>query len=464
MNTASRMGIERPAHVFAPRPRHPRRAAIEDALALALHRGEGLFAVAGLFLFSGALVPLLLSESGVDLSPDGGNYLLRGIYTCIYAGSLFLVAVRWRRSLAVALRSWATIALVGLAALSVAWSAAPDLTLRRSFALVGTTAFGVLLAERYDTRQLLKLLAVTLGIAAVMSLAFSVALPSYGLDKGDHAGAWRGIYAQKNGLGQTMVLATLVFYLLRPLVAGRARVAVTALMALSTLLVLLSTSKTALTALAALLALSALYRALRWHFTIALPIVISVVLVGSGVALWLVSNSEEILVAMGKDPTLTGRTPMWGAITASIAQRPWLGYGYSAFWMGRSGPSARVIEVIEWITPHAHNGYLDVALQVGLVGLAIFLAGLIAAVPRAVAGLRATPTAEGLWPLVFLSYMVLYNFTETTLLQQNNVYWVLFVATLCSPLLHPAVRGRVPGAAAPPRAPLPRSYARTGAA
>jgi O-antigen ligase len=435
---------------------------MEDAAARGLRGAEALFGVAGLFLFSGALVPLLLSESGVDLSPDGGNILLRAIYTCIYAGSLFLVAVRWRRSLAVAFRSWATVALVGLAAASVVWSAAPDLTLRRSFALVGTTAFGVFLAERYDARQLLKLLAVTLGIAAVMSLAFSVALPSYGLDKGDHAGAWRGIYAQKNGLGQTMVLATLVCFLLRPLVAGAARAAVTALMALTVLLVLLSTSKTALTALAALLALSALYRALRWHFTVALPIVISVVLVGSGIALWLVSNSEEILVAMGKDPTLTGRTPMWEAISASIAARPWLGYGYSAFWMGRSGPSAPVIEAIEWVTPHAHNGYLDVALQLGLVGLALFIVALAAAVPRAVAGLRATPTAEGLWPMVFLSYMVLYNFTETTLLQQNNVYWALFVATLCSPLLHPEVRGRVAGAraAGPARAPLARTGAR----
>ncbi|HLL81452.1 MAG TPA: O-antigen ligase [Longimicrobium sp.] len=412
---------------------------MEDAAARGLRHAEALFGVAGLFLFSGALIPLLLSESGVDLSPDGGNVLLRAIYTCIYAGSLFLVALRWRSAIAVAFRSWATIA------------------------LVGTTAFGVFLAERYDTRQLLKLLAVTLGIAAVMSLAFSVGLPSYGLDKGDHAGAWRGIYAQKNGLGQTMVLATLVCFLLRPLVAGRARVAVTALMGLTVLLVLLSTSKTALTALAALLALSALYRALRWHFTVALPIVTSGVLVGSGIALWLVSNSEEILVAMGKDPTLTGRTPMWEAITASIAARPWLGYGYSAFWMGRSGPSAQVIEVIEWVTPHAHNGYLDVALQLGLVGLAFFLAALAAAIPRAVAAVRATTTADGLWPMVFLSYMVLYNFTETTLLQQNNVYWALFVATLCSPLLHPAVRGRVADARAagpPSRRPLARTGAR----
>ena len=413
---------------------------MESAAASTLRAAEALFAALGLFLFSGALVPLLLAESGVSLSPDEGNVVLRSIYTSIYAGSIFLVLARWRATLLVAARSIPTMALVGLAILSVAWSAAPDLTLRRSFALLGTTAFGVLLASRYDTRALLRLLAFTLGVAAVMSVAFSVGLPSYGLDKGDHAGAWRGIYPQKNGLGQTMVLATVVFILLRPLLAGRARLLAAGMAVLTTALVLLSTSKTALTALLALLVLSWLYRTLRLHFTIAVPLLIAVVLVGSGAALWLVGNSETVLVALGKDPTLTGRTPMWDAITASIAARPWLGYGYSAFWMGWRGPSASVIEVIEWNTPHAHNGYLDVCLQVGLVGFVLFLAGLLAALPRAIAALRATATTEGIWPIVFLSYMVLYNFTETTLLQQNNIYWVLFVSTLCSGALHPRAR------------------------
>ncbi|MBW3628019.1 MAG: hypothetical protein KY464_01865, partial [Gemmatimonadetes bacterium] len=48
----------------------------------------------------------------------------------------------------------------------------------------------------------------------------------------------------------------------------------------------------------------------------------------------------------------------------------------------------------------------------------------------ALAVLRASTTPEALWPLIFLIYMVLYNFTETTLLQQHNLSWVLYVATV----------------------------------
>jgi hypothetical protein len=57
---------------------------------------------------------------------------------------------------------------------------------------------------------------------------------------------------------------------------------------------------------------------------------------------------------------------------------------------------------------------------------------------------RRTLTADGLWPLLILTFMLLYNFSESVLLEKNNVNWTLYVAAVCSPLLarRPAPRRR----------------------
>ncbi|HWK89904.1 MAG TPA: O-antigen ligase family protein, partial [Longimicrobium sp.] len=428
MNTKSlTAGSARPGAAFAPpplaRPRHPRQVAMERAAGRAALGAQHAFAALGLFLFTGAVLPLLLHESGVALDPAEGNPLLRNVYGAFYAGALVLAAVHARAAAAAVRRSPATLALVVLAVASTAWSAAPDLSLRRGLALLGTTAFGVFLAARYDNRALLRLLAVVFGAAAVLSLLFAVGLPRYGIDEAPHAGAWRGIYAQKNGLGQTMVMGTVVLLLAsRQLRAGRR--AAWAAAALSAALLVLSTSKTALTVLATLLLLTALYRVLRWRTTLAVPTLIAMVLAGGVAALWVVGNTELLLASLGKDPSLTGRAPMWNAALGTLAGEPWLGFGYSAFWQGLEGPSRDVVLALEWEAPHAHNGFLDLGLQLGAAGVALFLAALLPALVRAVRVLRRTRGTDGLWPLVFLSFLVLYNVTETTLLQQNSLYWV----------------------------------------
>jgi O-antigen ligase len=332
---------------------------------------------------------------------------------------------------AVASRHPLTLALVLLAVLSTAWSVDPATTLRRSFALFGTTLFGLYLAARYDVRGLLELLATALGIAALLSVVFAIALPAYGLDTGVYSSNWRGVYAQKNNLGEIMVVGTIAFLLVWRTAERRRWVALGGA-GLCTALVLLSGSKTALGVLFLLLALAGLFRALRWSYTVAIPVLIGIIFLAGAGALWFLANAEGILTSLGKDATLTGRTPMWAAIVDMIARKPWLGYGYSAFWGGADSAAAPVFRVIGWVTPHAHNGYLDILLQLGVLGLLVFLAGLAVASYHAVKELRATPTADGLWAPLFLTFMILYNITETTLLQQNNIYWALYSATVFS--------------------------------
>ena len=465
-------GVAPPWVVPAPvrAPVHPRRARLQRSAAALGVRAEQGFAVLALFLFTGALLPLLLKESGASVDDlSAGNPVLRLVYTSVHGVTLSLLAWRWRDSARAALRHWPTLALVALAVASVAWSDAPDVTLRRSFALVGTTALGIWLAARFPAATLLRLLAAALGLVAVLSLVFAVALPALGVDQDVHAGAWRGVFIQKNTLAQVMVLGAIVCALAASGL-GRLRWAGWGGAALCTGLVLGSTSKTGLAILLTFAALVPLLRTLRGRLSRVRIVLAFAILAGGGAGLWAAANTEQVLSALGRDATLTGRTDLWAAAVERISERPVAGYGHSAFWLGHSGPSAAVLERVGWEAPHAHNGALDLALDLGLLGLALYVLGYAVATARAAASLRRIHTAEGAWPLVFLLLVLLYNVTESVILRPNNLFWVLYVATVCSASLprlarSPALRRRSRARAAapaawPPPQPLPPGGAR----
>ena len=86
------------------------------------------------------------------------------------------------------------------------------------------------------------------------------------------------------------------------------------------------------------------------------------------------SSIATITSAYGKDTTFSGRTEIWEASIDALIRQPWLGYGFGAlFWReGISNETAEIWRQVGFEASHAHNGPLDLALQVGLVGLAIF--------------------------------------------------------------------------------------------
>jgi len=295
------------------------------------------------------------------------------------------------------------------------------------------------LAARFSVKEQVRLLAWMLGIAMLLSLVFALVLPNYGvMGMGDihnpqdsnHQGAWRGIYIHKNPLGRLMVMSALVF-LLSAISSHRYRWVAWTGFGLSVCLILLSTSKTSLVVLLTLMSLLPFYRALRWKYTLAVPFFITVILVGGGVAILSVSNAEAILGAFGRDLTLTGRTDLWATVLDKIWERPWLGYGYAGFWQGWRGESADIWSVLNWQPPHSHNGLLDLWLDLGLLGVTAFLLSFIMVCFQAVTWVRLTKTTEELWPLVYLTFLLLVNITETSLLT-NNSLWLLYVAVSLS--------------------------------
>ena len=63
---------------------------------------------------------------------------------------------------------------------------------------------------------------------------------------------------------------------------------------------------------------------------------------------------------------------IWKQVWRFILQRPILGWGYAAFWRGIEGQSFEVVAAMRFIVFHAHNGFLEIWLELGILGLALF--------------------------------------------------------------------------------------------
>jgi exopolysaccharide production protein ExoQ len=405
---------------------------------------EKIFTVAMLFYTTGALLPFLTARlSGYSgLGPNAVVFAIQGVF---YTVAFCFIAVRWRSVIQGAWNAKWILALLMVAFASTAWSQDPLFTLRRAAVLCATTAFGVYFATRFDVSEQLRLLAWTCGLVVCASFLCAIFLPQYGIDHTFHYGDWQGAFYQKNMLARAMVLATLVFLTAR-FRSGNSLRWIGIAGSLS--LLILSRSVTGIIVFAVILASWPLYRLFRTKYTFAVPVtaaIFTVLAAGTALAYEALPTLLEIT---NRDPGLTGRTDLWNAVWVSISNRPWLGYGFDAFWRGMQGESANVLLAVGWGPVYAHNGFLDLVLGLGFLGLAVFAFGYLALWRRALTFVIRVPGPTAAWLCMYLAFMLFYNITEGPIISQNNISWVLYVATAVSLVLYLPARRSVEDEAA----------------
>jgi exopolysaccharide production protein ExoQ len=396
--------------------------------------GERATAFVGLFFLSGALLPVVRQKLGLEVDSVAGDPLLRYCLVPVYAVAMLVMLANLRTFGRVAVRSKISLVLVGLTIVSALWSTAPELTLRRSLALAVTTGYGLYLAMRYDTRELVELLAWALGLAVILSFVVALGAPQLGVHAHEFRGAWRGIFAHKNALGRAMTLGAVVFVLLaRSTRRGQWVLWLGA--SACVCLVVLSRSASSIVVLATAAALWPLYASFRWRPFLRWPALIGYSVVYGTVCAGVVWFPDPIFRLLGKSTSLTGRSELWTTLVDAIQRRLWLGYGYSGFWLGWSGSSGEIWNFLGWDVKQAHNGLLDVMLQLGVLGLLLLSVALMLTFRRAAAAATEARMPVERWPILFVSLLLLQNLTESALLQQNTLEWVLYIATAASSLL-----------------------------
>ena len=389
---------------------------------------ERIFSCVSVVIFSDAIFKVFLRGDDVSAILSGeGDASLRLVYYPVYAIIYLLLIVYHRRLVAVAKACWPLLAVVALSVVSVAWSVDPEVTLRRSLALVSTTAFGFYLVCRFRPAEIVALLAQSFGAVAILSVVVAVVWPDIGIMRGLHEGAWRGVYAHKNTLGYVMIWATAVHYF-HYRSERRHRWRKWLGIAIFVSLIVLSRSATALIVVATLPILVFVLRALcsegKGYVAFGAALLLSV---GLGVVL-LADSFGSALDVIGRDYTLSGRVELWGLLWDRVQERFWLGYGYGAFWASATDTPEMIRRLLGWDVIDPHNGFLDLWLSLGIVGLLLVLAPMGATFFIGLQQLRRG--SDDTVPfLTLLLILVETNLTETEFLLQNSIPWILYVIT-----------------------------------
>jgi exopolysaccharide production protein ExoQ len=383
----------------------------------------------------GFLLYLLLQLSGAYLSapPQGFGQvpvategaMTDSFFALFYLIIVALIVLRLGRVVRVATAHWWTLLMIMMVAVSFLWSHDPDVTVRRTIAVLITCGIGWYLVARYPAREVIQLITIVMVFTAALSLYHGYRQMggfALGLE-------WRGAYESKNALARGMVLsATLCMLML--VEPTRHRWLAWAGFFLSCAMVLASQSATGALTLVALVTLVRFSQVLRLRAKVLIPLVLLALLLVAGGVAWLQHNAATMAGHMGKDMTLTGRTDLWTVALIMIQRHPWLGYGFGGFWRGPVGDSGEFWAIVKWPTPHAHNGFVDLTLDLGLIGLLIFVIGLATAMMAAVSRARTARTTSALAPLMILAYTAAYNLTESIVLRHNTMFLLLYaVAT-----------------------------------
>ena len=216
-------------------------------------------------------------------------------------------------------------------------------------------------------------MAMSFLFLAVGSLVLVVAAPRFGLDASQNAGDWRGLWSEKNTLALFMVISGLAA-LCAMMELRRAWWLWSGMFALSAFLRLMSRGKTALLCFALVTALTGALWLMRRGSVAFVLTLWSTVTAGALVGFLTWQEPGVLLTAVGKDATLTGRTQIWTAVLNQVALHPLTGFGFAAFWERTSVPALIIRKQTGWVVPTAHNGWLDLLVQVGWIGVGLFVA------------------------------------------------------------------------------------------
>ncbi|MEM8777526.1 MAG: O-antigen ligase family protein [Cyanobacteria bacterium P01_G01_bin.49] len=410
-----------------------------------LQHTEYTFAVISLLFYSDllAFASIFNPSSSSDLALSTTAVVspltlpLQIIQHGIFLIALFLILCRWKSSLSSASRSPLFWLLVVLMMLSFTWSDFPPETLRKSLALFETITFGVYLGSRFSLREQLNFLALACSIIIFASLLFSIINPSFAIEIGNHGGAWRGPFIQKNEFAKVIVLCFISIYMSQPNNSAWNFFRFTCL-SCSIILILLSTSKTALFVVILLLLSTHFYKIiyslLQRNSILTVPIACLSIITFLISSLLISSNLEGLVIGTGKNLTLTGRTTIWSAVAYKISERPLLGYGYVGFWRDIYGESAYIGKVFGhiYLPKDSHNGFLELLLAFGFIGAIIFGLCFFHTLVRSLKLPLSAKSRVAYWPLVYLSFIVFYNQTENTLILHNSIFFVLLIALILS--------------------------------
>lgn len=387
------------------------------------------------------LSPLLVYSPGQETTSEtvrsgagGTNYLNQIFWLGLFASTVFMIWLRKVRIFA-ALASPMVIAIGAymlVAFISALWSPVPHIALRRAVAqtiLIATVLLPI--ASTHDYARQIDRVAIVFIIVTLVNIIPIMLFPPSSLG---HI----GIYSHKNELGLVMAFAFMCCIYSFIQFGGIIRLISFFCIPLSLVELWLSQSKTSfglaivvpiISAFAVLIQMS---MGINLIFTIIFGLFVSVIAYLYCSYLFDFSFSDVSMIMFG-DPTFTGRTIIWDFLSGVIARAPLLGQGYGSFWdigdwsiLKREAPGY-IVYLLQ-----GHNGYVDIIVDLGIIGFCIFAVSVVMVIYNVgAAGGDSRKLGRVKQWLFFniLLFALLHNVLESSWFRGYELVWLLFLAT-----------------------------------
>lgn len=318
--------------------------------------------------------------------------------------------------------------------LSLSWAIEPDVAMRR---LVLTTIVVVTLSlslEHLGSSRTFAQLRLILGAICILNFIAVFAFPSIGVHQIENlrdaalVGDWRGIFPEKNYTGLLCAITIIIFYFSRS--AGAYRLAI---LALSFIFLWLTKSKTSLGL--TFVAIAGGYSYSLYNQRDRGGVLIAACIVGLVLATYGMWHWEQIIAPLDRQDTLTGRSQIWRPLLSYISENWQLGSGYGSFW--NIGPASPIFEHAQpgsWlnVVANGHNGYLDLAAQIGVPGLLLAVYLLILRPLVALLGDPMFRSRLGCLLFALLVFIMGHNTTETTMMDRDHFLQMMLVIVIVS--------------------------------
>ena len=370
---------------------------------------------------------------------EEGSPLDASIYFALIAAGAYVLKKR-RIQLAEIIRNnqWLTI-FFAYCFLAIFWSDFPIVAFKRWIKVLGHPIIAlIVLTEPNPVQALTTLMKRCAYVIVPVSVLFIKYYPEYGraFDSWTGAALNTGITTNKNALGGDCLILGFFFfwYLLQTWASERGRPRRNELLLTGGFLVaiwwLFSMAHSSTSLISCILGISVVaflglgFVDRRLIGTYLVSAVVLCVLAQSMFDVW-----GQFLQFLGKDETLTDRTAVWHDVL-QIGINPFLGAGFESFWLGDRLKT--MWDKWAFHPTQAHNGYLEMYLNLGLVGLAIMVGVLLAAFRKARVELLRN-FELGRFRVGFVIAVMVDNWTEAVFKNISAIWFVFYLIALDYP-------------------------------
>ncbi|HJT71967.1 MAG TPA: O-antigen ligase family protein [Terriglobales bacterium] len=360
-----------------------------------------------------------------------GSPLDRNVLTALMAIGLYFLSKRQKQALSILSKNSLILVYFAYCLISVVWCDYPQVLLKRWIRSLGDIVMILIIITEPHWVDALKWLFTRISFilvpASILLIRFYPSLGRFYSRGG--VPEWSGVGTDKNALGMICMLygAGLLWYginlyKIRKRTKGQKRelwaIAIVFTMILYLLFVVNSQTALACFLMSDVLVIMTAFRTFRKPVMATLVIVS---MIGICYSVLFLGIGSGALTAMGRDASLTGRTEVWKTVIP-YATNVWVGAGYENFWVGeRMELFVRLLGGLN----QAHNGYIEIYLNLGWVGLTLLGGIVFGGYWKVLKLVRNNVDTAGL-RLAFIFICIVYNFTEASFKMQSPV-WMFFL-------------------------------------